>query len=244
MRDRYSKNREEVAKQAGSRHKFPMRLEPMVPIAEFLREWKHLSGESVLHEADPPTGIDDSQMRKWPARILLVHAEPSVLSALSILLKNKGYAIFTADSGVEGEALLTAEDFDLVMCRVRMLLPPNGFDSLQLINREKRKVQAVFLRSWGGSETIIDAMRLGAYDLQTVPFKASELLETVQHALENDRSYCGHHAWRSLLTSAIRHRTLHEASAGLGIPPEELERMLLHYGVPQYEYSGVPTDDP
>ncbi|MCX7591415.1 MAG: sigma-54 dependent transcriptional regulator [Kiritimatiellae bacterium] len=117
------------------------------------------------------------------ARILLVDDEPSILSVLTTLLKTEGYEVFPALGGEKARDLLDTETFDLMIADIRMS-PVNGMDLLRQVNKEGKSMAVIMLTAHGSIETAIEAMRLGAFDYITKPFKVDELLITVQRALQ------------------------------------------------------------
>ena len=117
------------------------------------------------------------------AKILLVDDEPSILSVLSTLLKAEGYDVTSALAGEKGKELMLAEDYDLMISDIRMS-PINGMELLAIAHEERPNMAVIMLTAYGSVETAIEALKLGAFDYVTKPFKVDELLITVQRALE------------------------------------------------------------
>jgi two-component system, NtrC family, response regulator PilR len=120
-------------------------------------------------------------------KILLVDDEPSILSVLSTLLKAEGYNVESALGGQKAKELMLAEAFDLMISDVRMS-PINGMELLRLAHDERPAMPVIMLTAHGSVETAIDAMKLGAFDYVTKPFKVDELLITVQRALKYNQA--------------------------------------------------------
>jgi len=116
-------------------------------------------------------------------KILLVDDEPSILSVLSTLLKAEGYEVAPALGGEKAREVLGRGDFDLLLSDVRMA-PVNGMELLKQARTERPTMPVIMLTAYGSVETAIEAMKLGAFDYVTKPFKVDELLITVQRALE------------------------------------------------------------
>jgi len=121
------------------------------------------------------------------ARILLVDDEPSILSVLSALLKAEGYEVVPALGGDKAKTILASEDFDLMLSDIRMS-PVNGMELLKIVHDEKPAMSVIMLTAYGSVETAIEALKLGAFDYVTKPFKVDELLITVQRALEYNKA--------------------------------------------------------
>jgi len=115
-------------------------------------------------------------------RILLVDDEPSILSVLCTVLKSEDYDVVAVSNGQHAIERIKSEDFDLLISDIRMN-PINGMDLLRLVHDEKPSTSVIMLTAYGSVETAIEALKLGAFDYVTKPFKVDELLITVQRAL-------------------------------------------------------------
>lgn len=121
------------------------------------------------------------------ARILLVDDEPSILSVLNTLLKAEGYEIFPSLGGEKARDLLNSEEFDLMLSDIRMA-PVDGMELLRLAHQRNPSMPVIMLTAYGSVETAIEALKLGAFDYITKPFKVDELLITVQRAFEYNQA--------------------------------------------------------
>jgi CheY-like chemotaxis protein/anti-sigma regulatory factor (Ser/Thr protein kinase) len=115
-------------------------------------------------------------------RILLVDDERALKTALAKALRQDGYEVLLADSAEE--ALVAAEQhaIDLLLTDVRM----PGTDGLELLRalRERQPwVAAIVMTAYGSVQSVIEAMRLGASDFLTKPFKLAALRHAVACAL-------------------------------------------------------------
>lgn len=117
------------------------------------------------------------------ARILLVDDEPSILNVLSTLLKGQGHECVPAKGGDQARELIRDEQFDLMISDIRMT-PIDGLELLKLVKRMRPEMVVIMLTAYGSVETAVTAMKEGAFDYVTKPFKVDELLITVQRALE------------------------------------------------------------
>lgn len=121
------------------------------------------------------------------ARILLVDDEPSILTVLSALLRAEGYEIESALGGEKAKESLSAGHFDLMLSDIRMN-PVNGIELLRLTHDQYPLMPVIMLTAYGSVETAIEALKLGAFDYITKPFKVDELLITVKRALDYNRA--------------------------------------------------------
>ena len=116
-------------------------------------------------------------------RILLVDDEPSILSVLNTLLKTEGYDVEPVQGGERARELVLSTDYDLLLSDIRMS-PINGMELLKVAREKNPPMTVIMLTAYGSVETAIEALKLGAFDYITKPFKVDELLITIQRALE------------------------------------------------------------
>ncbi len=119
--------------------------------------------------------------------ILIVEDEESLLKLESILLTAKGYRVTGASDGSEALEALRKEKPDLVLLDV-MLPRLDGFEVCKKIksNPETRSVPVVMLTSLKSREDYTKAVGAGADAYLTKPFKALQLVETIQSILERE----------------------------------------------------------
>jgi DNA-binding NtrC family response regulator len=119
------------------------------------------------------------------SRILLVDDEPSILSVLTTLLKAEGHEVEPARGGDKALEMFRKEGevFDLMITDIRMS-PIDGMQLLKHARRERPGMAVIMLTAYGSVETAVEAMKEGAFDYVTKPFKVDELLITVKRALE------------------------------------------------------------
>jgi len=117
------------------------------------------------------------------ARILIVDDEPSILNVLSTLLKGQGHDCVPARGGEQAKDILRQEQFDVMISDIRMT-PIDGLELLKLAKRMRPDMVVIMLTAYGSVETAVVAMKEGAFDYVTKPFKVDELLITVQRAIE------------------------------------------------------------
>ena len=121
------------------------------------------------------------------SRILLVDDEPSILSVLSTLLKGQGFETHPALGGEKAMELLRSETYDLMITDIRME-PVGGLELLNHARATYPTMAVMVITAYGSVETAVEAMKNGAFDYVTKPFKVDELVITVQRALEYRRA--------------------------------------------------------
>ena len=117
------------------------------------------------------------------SRIVLVDDEPSILSVLTTLLKAEGHDVLSCRGGEKAQEMIRNEVFDLMISDIRMS-PIDGMQLLKQARREKPGSAVIMLTAYGSVDTAVEAMKEGAFDYVTKPFKVDELLITVKRALE------------------------------------------------------------
>jgi len=102
---------------------------------------------------------------------------------LEMLLEKEGYDTSTASDGREALETLLADDYDLVLCDVRM--PElGGLELLDEIEERDIATTVVVMSAFGDRELAMSAIRRGADDYIDKPFNKDEILLTVLKAVE------------------------------------------------------------
>ncbi len=116
-------------------------------------------------------------------RILIIDDERSIRSTLREILEYEKYEIVEANDGAEGLALLKKEDFDLVMCDIKMP-KMDGMEVLSAASELKPDLPLIMISGHGSIDTAVEATKKGAYDFLQKPPDLNRLLITVRNALE------------------------------------------------------------
>jgi two-component system response regulator PilR (NtrC family) len=119
-------------------------------------------------------------------RVLVVDDERSMRELLSITLGRAGYHVTLADGGAAAIERLRAESFDLVVTDLRMR-DVDGMAVLRAARERDDDTVVVVVTAYASTETAVEAMKLGAYDYVTKPFKLDEIRVTLANALERKR---------------------------------------------------------
>ena len=115
--------------------------------------------------------------------ILVVDDEKNYLVVMESLLTDHGFEVKTAQNGSEALSLLENTDTDLVL--TDMTMP--GMDGIELLSRVKTDLPdlpVIMMTAHGTVEKAVEAMKKGAYDYITKPFKNDELMLTIRKALD------------------------------------------------------------
>ncbi len=157
-------------------------------------------------------------------RILLVDDEPSILSVLTTLLRKKSYEVVPVNGGELAIKLMREQAFDLILTDIRME-PVNGLDVLQAARKECPRAAIVLLTGYGSIKTAVEAMKGGAFDYVTKPFKVDELLVTVEKAIEYQAVMAENVGLRAQLEAKYRLENIVAESPGMRKVCEMIERV-------------------
>jgi len=120
------------------------------------------------------------------AKILIIEDEASIRRVLSKILaeENDQYVVFEAADGEEGLEKIKNDDFDLVICDIKMP-KKDGEEVLHEAKKIKPETPFIMISGHGDLETAVNTMRLGAFDYISKPPDLNRLLTTVRNALDN-----------------------------------------------------------
>ncbi|MBI2199536.1 MAG: sigma-54-dependent Fis family transcriptional regulator [Candidatus Rokubacteria bacterium] len=119
-------------------------------------------------------------------RVLVVDDEKSMRELLAITLERQGYEVSVAEDGEVAIQAVRRDGFDVIITDLRM---PNA-DGLQVLRAAKEhtpETVVIVITAVGSTETAVEAMKLGAYDYITKPFKLDEIHVIIRRALERKR---------------------------------------------------------
>ena len=117
------------------------------------------------------------------ARMLVVDDEESLRMVLNSLLKAQGHDVTTAASGPEAIESMDKEDFEVMISDIRMN-PMDGMELLGITREKHPDIAVIMLTAYSSVATAIEALKLGAFDYLTKPFKVDELIGAVTRAIE------------------------------------------------------------
>src|SRR3954463_11151841 len=118
--------------------------------------------------------------------ILVVDDEEIMREILETLLTREGYDVRLASSGTEGLELARALPFDAAL--VDIMMPGlDGIATLDELKRIDEDLAVIIITAYASVESAISAMKAGAFDYITKPFKNDEVLVVVRNAMERRR---------------------------------------------------------
>jgi len=120
-----------------------------------------------------------------PKRILIVDDEESFRNVLTVILRKEGYEVEGATNGEEGLNKISNAAFDHVLCDIRMP-KMDGLEFLRESQKAGAEAPVIMMSAFGTVDTAIEAMKLGAYDYISKPFKPDEIILTLKKAEERE----------------------------------------------------------
>jgi two-component system NtrC family response regulator len=118
--------------------------------------------------------------------ILIVDDEKNYLLVLQALLEDAGYEVITCDNASEALEVITSHDLDLVITDMRMP-GVDGMEFLVQLRGLQPEIPVIMMTAYATVEKAVEAMKRGAFDYITKPFKNEELILTIRKALEMHR---------------------------------------------------------
>jgi two-component system response regulator AtoC len=123
---------------------------------------------------------------KMPGKhLLVIDDEENMRHMLSTVLGKGGYVVETAANGHEGLKMAESTAYDFILCDIKM---PNmsGMDFLKASRNKLGCTTVIMMSAYGTIDTAIEAMKLGAYDYISKPFKTDEVYLTLKKAEERE----------------------------------------------------------
>jgi two-component system response regulator PilR (NtrC family) len=165
-------------------------------------------------------------------KILIVDDEQSMREFLAICLRRAGHETASASSATEALGRLRQEPFDVVVTDLKM---PGELDGLGLLAAVKGgkitriveagtqpiptivplDVEVVLVTAFATADTALAAMKQGAYDYLTKPFKVDELTAVIDRALEKRALVAENLALRDRVAGRARLAQLHGKSRAM-----------------------------
>ena len=122
------------------------------------------------------------------SKILIIEDEAAIRRVLVKILseENTNYKVSEAEDGLQGIELIKKEDFDLILCDIKMP-KMDGIEVLMASKKIKPEIPIVMISGHGDLDTAVNAMRLDAFDYISKPPDLNRLLNTVRIALDRKK---------------------------------------------------------
>ena len=118
-------------------------------------------------------------------RLLVIDDQANMRHMLATVLKKADYVVDVASDGAEGLQLIEQDQYDFILCDIKM---PNmgGLEFLEASRDRLNGTTVIMMSAYGSIDTAIGAMKLGAYDYISKPFKTDEVYLTLKKAEERE----------------------------------------------------------
>ncbi|MCH7402172.1 sigma-54-dependent transcriptional regulator [Belliella kenyensis] len=116
-------------------------------------------------------------------KILIIDDEKVIRATLKEILEYEKYQISEAQDGQEGLQKIQEEEFDLVLCDIKMP-KMDGIEVLDQVSKLDKQPQFIMISAHGSIETAVEATKKGAFDFVPKPPDLNRLLLTVRNALD------------------------------------------------------------
>ena len=118
-----------------------------------------------------------------PIKVLIAEDEAHLGTILEQFLASRGFAVTTARDGLRALDLLRLEQFDVALLDI--VMPGlDGLDVLRQVREDPTPPEVIIITGNGTIETAIAALKLGAYDFLSKPYRMAEIEALVRRAWE------------------------------------------------------------
>ena len=150
-------------------------------------------------------------------RILVIDDEENMRHMLALLLEKEGYQVDSAADGKQGLDLASESFYDLILCDLKMPVM-DGMAFLENFQDMQLESTIIVMSAYGTLDTAIEAMKRGAYDYVSKPFKPDEIMLTLRKAEERERL----RRENRLLQQSVRERYSFAQMIGRSPPMQEI----------------------
>ena len=139
--------------------------------------------------------------------LLIVDDDPSNLESLARIFRRERVEVMTATDGKEALALLRKLRVSVVLTDL-MMPSMNGLDLLRAAKTVSPETEFILMTAFGTVETAVEAMKEGAWDFVTKPFKRIQIVKAVKRALDRQTLVMENQALRAELEGSRRDRSI------------------------------------
>ncbi len=114
-------------------------------------------------------------------RLLIIDDEENMRHMLSVVTSKAGYQVTMAENGEQALAIQKKAPFPFILCDLKMP-KMDGLQFLKAIPEDGAKPIVIMMSAYATIDDAVDAMKTGAYDFITKPFKTAEILLALEKA--------------------------------------------------------------
>ncbi len=137
-------------------------------------------------------------------RILIVDDEKNIVSSLQDILKDEGYEITTAEDGITALEMIQADPPELILLDI-WIPGMDGIEVLKTVKTYHPEIEVLVMSGHGTVDTAVKATKLGAYDFIEKPFSLDELVQSVEKALQLQKTRFHSNGKKSLGKQELPH---------------------------------------
>ena len=120
------------------------------------------------------------------ARILVVDDEESMCKFMQIMLEKEGYQVTSTQSSNHAVEEIRKNNYDLIIADL-MMPEMSGIELLSQVRSYNQDINFIVMTAFASVDTAIEALKKGAFDYITKPFKVDEVKITIKKSLEHKR---------------------------------------------------------
>jgi len=117
-------------------------------------------------------------------KILVLDDQIGMRKSLGILLRKEGFHVEEAENGEQAIAYLEKDYYDLVITDMKMS-PGTGLDVLYYVKERHPQTDVIIMTGYGTVDSAVLAMKIGALDYISKPFKNEEILHRVRKSMSH-----------------------------------------------------------
>ena len=144
--------------------------------------------QSVKKHKKPAAKPKTARTKVLRAKILVVDDEADFTKLIQTILAQEGYMVDAATSATQAIAMQYKNSYDLAIVDLRMP-EMTGLELLQYLKARDKAIFVILMTAYGSFSVGIEALRRGACDYVSKPFKNKVLKEKVAEALARRHQY-------------------------------------------------------
>ena len=164
-----------------------------------------MGGERVVGKGERGAWGDQG----WQVKptLLVVDDDESNLESIEGVFAKEGYEILLASGGREALELVRRQRVDVILTDL-MMPEMDGLDLLRSIKTVSSESEVILMTAYGTVARAVEAMKEGAYDFVTKPFKKIQIIKGVRRAMEKQVLLLENRSLRTLLGSSEKERLI------------------------------------
>ena len=118
--------------------------------------------------------------------ILIVDDNASLCQTLSLILEHKGYAVATAQDGLQAVEHVKEKPFDLTLLDIKMT-PIHGVETYRRIKKIRPEAVVIMMTAYTVEDLVQKALQAGAHGVVYKPLDIKKVIELIEKMVREDR---------------------------------------------------------